>query len=61
MILGTVDGGSHWRTMNSGVKSNLEFVQFLDARTGWAVGLGGALLSTSDGGSTWQAHHATLR
>ena len=32
----------------------LNAVSFADARHGWAVGAGGAVLATSDGGRTWQ-------
>ena len=30
-------------------------VYFLDAQTGWAVGIGGAIRATADGGRTWTA------
>ena len=30
-------------------------VQFLNATTGWAVGAGGAIVKTADGGATWTA------
>jgi len=33
---------------------NLNKVLFLDARTGWAVGKGGTILHTTDGGQNWQ-------
>ena len=33
----------------------LNAVSFADARHGWAVGAGGAVLATADGGRTWRA------
>ena len=35
-------------------------VTFVDARRGWAVGSGGAVYSTSDGGSSWRAQDARV-
>jgi photosystem II stability/assembly factor-like uncharacterized protein len=43
----------------------LNSVAFTDAHHGWAVGYGGAILATSDGGATWTAQtsgtNATLK
>jgi photosystem II stability/assembly factor-like uncharacterized protein len=36
-------------------KADLNAVYFSDAQHGWAVGNGGAVLATSDGGSSWRA------
>ncbi|HYF46171.1 MAG TPA: YCF48-related protein [Acidimicrobiales bacterium] len=44
-----------WTPQNSGTAAELTGVHFLDATTGFAVGEGGVLLSTTDGGATWTA------
>ena len=36
------------------ISQRLNAVSFADALTGWAVGAGGAIFSTSDGGRTWR-------
>ena len=41
-----------WATRSSSSTTLLE-VAFVDGRVGWAVGTGGAILSTADGGATW--------
>ena len=43
------------QTGQSAVTSNLQSVFFLDSQRGWAVGGGGTVLSTQDGGNRWQA------
>jgi len=48
------DGGSSWRTIDSGVPRTLCAVTFADERTGWAAGHGAIILRTSDGGKSWQ-------
>jgi photosystem II stability/assembly factor-like uncharacterized protein len=66
-ILSTTDGGATWLagTVYAPADSTnaqqfattsrrLNAVSFADARTGWAVGAGGAVFSTSDGGRTWR-------
>jgi len=42
-----------WAAMGSGTTKSLRDVFFLDASYGWAVGLDGYILSTTDGGQTW--------
>ena len=44
-----------WRQLESGTDEHLYGVHFIDAKQGWAVGTGGAVLSTVDGGNTWKA------
>jgi photosystem II stability/assembly factor-like uncharacterized protein len=39
----------------------LNAVSFADARRGWAVGAGGAVLATLDGGRTWRAQDSGTR
>lgn len=74
-IWATVDGGKTWRRTWRGAKTGVYAVRFLDATTGWAVGIRyppeagedgssaasaapgaatGIVLSTTDGGQTWQ-------
>lgn len=48
------DGAQHWRQARSvPVSVSLTAVRFADASQGWAVGHGGVVLSTRDGGETW--------
>lgn len=59
----TEDGGKTWVTQASGIQgsdkslmitdSNLSAVDFVNETTGWAVGEGGVILNTTDGGKTW--------
>lgn len=44
-----------WARQSAGTMSWLHSVFFLDQNRGWVVGSRGALLSTLDGGKTWQA------
>ena len=43
-----------WRAQSSNTDATLNDVVFADSNRGWAVGVGGAVLHTSDGGSTWE-------
>jgi len=47
------DQGAHWRQAACPVSVTLTTVRFADARHGVAVGHGGAVLTTADGGDTW--------
>ncbi|HLL74202.1 MAG TPA: YCF48-related protein, partial [Pyrinomonadaceae bacterium] len=40
---------------------DLTDVKFLDAREGWAVGDGGTIIHTSDGGRTWRHERSGTR
>jgi photosystem II stability/assembly factor-like uncharacterized protein len=42
-----------WIPQSSGVKTTLTDVEFVDASTGWAVGSGGDIVATTNGGATW--------
>lgn len=44
---------TNWTNQTSGTTQWLEAVHFADANTGWAVGWGGTILHTSNGGSNW--------
>lgn len=47
----------NWTAQTSGTIAELNDVSFADARNGWAVGEGGLILHTSDGGNVWDARH----
>lgn len=51
----TRDGGVTWneapRTSN---RVGIDAIDFIDALHGWAVGAGGSIIATEDGGYTWQ-------
>ncbi len=52
-----------WRQLESGTGEHLYGIHFIDTKHGWAVGTGGTVLSTVDGGISWKAtsiSHATL-
>lgn len=54
MVLLSDDDGRTWRQAQEvPVRSGLNAVVFANARTGWAVGHNGAILSTIDGGEHW--------
>jgi photosystem II stability/assembly factor-like uncharacterized protein len=48
-----------WRALDTGVDTDLLDVQFLDTNQGWAVGEGGVILHTVDGGATWSHQVST--
>jgi len=47
------DMGKSWKQATVPVSSDLLAVSFPSARHGWAVGQGGVVLHTADGGTTW--------
>ena len=58
LVVRTADGGLHWSAQRPVPHQDLEGVSFPDARDGWAVGSGGAVLVTHDGGATWAPQHS---
>ncbi len=42
-----------WKAQNSGVANSLLDVEFVNDTSGWAVGRGGAIVATTDGGKSW--------
>lgn len=52
----TPDGSWYWQLAGSG--SCLTAVASTDASRAWAVGLGGTILATNDGGATWVSQDA---
>jgi len=55
-VWATADGGKHWarRRLPSGVAS----IDFPTATSGWAVGHGGVMYATTNGGRTWRFVHS---
>jgi photosystem II stability/assembly factor-like uncharacterized protein len=57
-LSGTSDGGATWQSSTRAADDyygTLNGLQFINAATGWAVGSGGEILATTDGGTTWAA------
>jgi len=55
-LLYSVPGGNvTWQPQNSGTINILLSACFVDQNTGWAVGEGGTILKTGDGGQNWQS------
>lgn len=52
-IIQTSDGGESWSTQTVPVPETLNGVDFVDAQTGWAVGVDGTILHTGDAGAHW--------
>jgi hypothetical protein len=57
---GTAWALAGWVTQPSGTDADLTGVALSGSSDGWAVGAGGAILHTSDGGTTWTAQSAGL-
>jgi len=53
VILKTTDGGTNWSSRTFPGYSSVTNVQFLDQKTGFAVGSKSLLLKTTDGGGSW--------
>lgn len=54
VVLLSDDSGVHWRQAKSvPISTTLTAVRFVDAKLGWAVGHGGVILHSTDGGETW--------
>lgn len=47
------DGEMEWQQIESGTEAHLYGVHFVDAKHGWAVGSGGIVLKTTNGGLKW--------
>ena len=56
-ILGTTDGGTTWNIQYPPTTGALSGVHFLNERVGYAVGDGGTILKTTDGGGEYVALH----
>ena len=47
-----------WELQRSGTENTLLDVKFIDDMRGWAVGQGGVIIATNDGGKTWTGQHS---
>ena len=47
------DGGQTWRATFTGISAAIRKIMFVDENTGWAVGDLGTILTTQNGGQTW--------
>ncbi len=57
-VLLSDDDGASWRQAGRvPTRTTLTAVTFVDARLGWAVGHGGQILHTADGGETWAVQY----
>ena len=52
------DTYTRWKKRTSGTKQTLMAVDFVDWKRGWAVGYGGTILRTVDGGTHWSAQRS---
>ncbi|KGE04285.1 WD40/YVTN/BNR-like repeat-containing protein [Pseudohaliea rubra] len=53
-LIAISDDGEAWRQVTSPVSALLTAVTFVDDKHGWAVGHGGVVLASSDGGLSWK-------
>lgn len=53
IVLVSDDEGTRWEQVSVPVSVTLTAVRFADERHGWAVGHGGTVLHTKDGGRSW--------
>lgn len=53
-LLRTMNGGQSWEAIPTGQPLPIHAIAMLDDNRGWAVGELGTILTTADGGSTWQ-------
>lgn len=56
----TTDGGYSWETNYASITENTLYeVDFIDSCYGWAVGTGGEIINTIDGGNSWQKQNSS--
>ena len=53
VVLTSDDQGDTWKLQKTGQNMPLNAIYFFDAKHGWAVGEGGTILGTVDGGQAW--------
>ena len=46
---------AQWTTQNSETTNNLTSINFISANVGWAVGVSGKIISTTNGRTNWNA------
>ncbi len=49
----SLEAQNAWTAQNSGLSVTLVSVHFNDTQNGWAAGVGGAIVATTDGGQNW--------
>lgn len=54
IVLFSPDAGTTWTIQKTDSRVPLNAIQMLDAKTGWAVGEFGTVLTTTDGGTSWK-------
>jgi len=54
VISGSADGGKTWKTTELGADAQITTIQFVDEKNAIALGEFGLLVTTEDGGATWQ-------
>ncbi|GJQ32883.1 MAG: hypothetical protein HBSAPP04_17220 [Ignavibacteriaceae bacterium] len=53
-IIKTINGGVNWTTLPIAIPSTIFYsIRFITTTTGWAVGTGGNVYKTTDGGGSW--------
>jgi photosystem II stability/assembly factor-like uncharacterized protein len=57
----TANAGASWTSLNTGSTERHRAFAWLDSRHGIAVGNGGMILATEDGGKTWQPRVAGVK
>lgn len=50
-----------WKQLQSPVNVTLRYLSFVDSLTGWAVGEAGTIISTTDGGNSWEVQNSTVQ
>ena len=69
IILGMVKGGNYlyhkikgspWKTQKSGTSKDINSISFIDSNNGWAVGAGGLILYTDNGGASWETQNSPI-
>ncbi|MCB0879852.1 MAG: hypothetical protein KDC46_12840 [Thermoleophilia bacterium] len=55
----TTNKGGSWTSMPTGVTTNLYDVTYASSQVVWAVGEGGVIIRSTDGGLTWTTQHST--
>ncbi|MDD5747580.1 MAG: DUF5719 family protein [Actinomycetota bacterium] len=58
-ILHTLDGGTNWSEIDTGLSQTYWAIWAVDTQTVWVVGEGGAIARTTDGGAHWQSRKKT--
>ncbi|MBK8983762.1 MAG: hypothetical protein IPM38_15945 [Ignavibacteria bacterium] len=52
-LISVLESEAQWILQSSFTNSNLYDVEFYNRNTGWAVGDGGTILKTTNGGTNW--------